>query len=275
MMTRTNFCRTFALATCLLSLQGCGDTTFLRYSQNLADKAKGSSGTVEKFYGGLQAVHSHMRMDELKLQADAATPLDSAAPGPLCPFTPEDVANRVRSAKFIEAYSVQLNDLVRSKNPNEMQAAISDVNSQLTGFNIKNFNPLAALQSASTPITTGLKIAGRRGFAVWADRWLKQALAKSDGVYVEQAKQLKLELSADAHEAITRATTLQGRAERVYRKKVAAHAAQDEIKSAFDEAQQISSFRQGVAKDDPSQTYEDLLDIHTQLMTQVPDKFKK
>jgi len=274
-MIRTNLCRTFALATCLLSLQGCGDTTFLRYSQNLADKAKGSSGTVEKFYGGLQTAHSNMRMDELKLEADAATPLDPATPGPLCPFTSEDVATRVRSAKFIEAYSVKLNDLVRSKNPNEMQAAISDVNNQLTGFNIKNFNPLAALQSASTPITAGLKIAGRRGFAVWADRWLKQALSKSDGVYVGQAKQLKLELSADAHEAITRATTLQGRAERVYRKRVAAHAAQDEIKSAFDETQRISSFRQGVAKDDPSHIYEDLLDTHTQLMTQVPEKFKK
>jgi hypothetical protein len=201
-MRRSNFCRTFALAACLLSLQGCGDTTFLRYSQNLADKAKGSSGSVEKFYGGLQTTHSHMRMDELKLQTDAATPLDPADPGPVCPFTSEDVANRGRSAKFIETYSVKLNDLVRSKNPNEMQAAISDVNSQLTGFNIKNFNPLAPLQSASTPITTGLKIAGRRGFAVWADRWLKQALAKSDVVYVEQVKQLKLE-------AVTRATTLQ------------------------------------------------------------------
>jgi len=141
MITRTNFYRTFVLATCVVGLQGCGDTTFLRYSQNLADKAKGSSVNVEKFYGGLQNAHSQMRMDELKLQPDVATPLDPVAPGPICPFTSDDVANRVRTAKFIETYSAKMNDLVHSKNPNEMQAAISDVSGQLTGFNIKNFNP--------------------------------------------------------------------------------------------------------------------------------------
>ncbi|MBX3076090.1 hypothetical protein KF728_21260 [Candidatus Obscuribacterales bacterium] len=274
-MTKSTFFRTLALSICALNLQSCGDTTFLRYSQNLAEKAKGTSEKVQTFYGGLRKAHSQMRIDELKLQADAATPLDSAAPGPNCPFTSDDVANRVRSAQFIETYSVKMNELVHSRNPNEMQAAISDVSGQLVGFNIKNFNPLAALQSAGTPLTTGLKIAGRRGFAVWANRWLKQALVKSDSVFVEQSKLLKLELAADANEAITRATTLQGRAERVYRKKVAAHASEEEKQAALDEAQRISTFRDSVAKDNPSQTYDDLLDIHAQLMSQVPDKFKK
>lgn len=267
--------RTIAVSMCVVSLHGCGDTTFLRYSQNLSDKAQGSSAKVQKFYSALQSEHSQMRLDEVKMQAEAATPLDPATPGPICPFTTDDVDSRVKSARFIELYSIKFNELVRKRNANEMQQAISDVSGQLAGFNIKNFNPLATLQSASTPITTGLKIAGRRGFSLWADRWLKQALSQSDAVFVEQATQLKLELNADADQAKTRATGLQNLAERVYRKKVAAHAAPGEIKEASDELQRISNFRQKVATDPPTLTYEEILECHRLLMTQVPDKFKK
>lgn len=264
-----------AIMICLLSLQACGDTTLRRNIQSLAEKAKGSSVKVEKFYDGLQSAHSKMRTDELKLQAEAATPLDPAAPGPICPFTADDAATRIRAAKFVEIYSVKLNDIICSKNPNEMQSAISDVSSQLAGFNIKNFDPVAAFQAASSPITTGLKIVSRRGFAMWADQWLKQALSKSDDVYVEQTKQLKLELNADADEAVTRATALQGRAERIYQKRVANHAAQEEQKSALDDVNRISSFRQGLVKDNPSETYSELLDIHNQIMTSVKTDARK
>jgi hypothetical protein len=258
-----------AVMICLLSLQACGDTTLHRNIQSLAEMAKGSSAKVEKFYDGLQSAHSKMRTDELKLQAEAATSLDPAVPGPICPFTADDAATRIRAAKFVEIYSVKLNDIICSKNPNEMQSAISDVSSQLAGFNIKNFDPVAAFQAASSPITTGLKIVSRR------DQWLKQALSKSDDVYVEQTKQLKLELNADADEAVTRATALQGRAERIYKKRVANHAAQEEQKSALDDVNRISSFRQGLVKDNPSETYSELLDIHNQIMTSVQTDAKK
>jgi hypothetical protein len=264
-----------ALSLCVLNLQACSDTTLLRYSQNLSDTAKGSGDKAQTFYDGLQDAHSQMHIDELKLQPEAATPLDPAVPGPNCPFTKSDVANRVQAARFVETYSIKLNELAHSKNPDEMQAAITDANSQLKGFSITGFNPLATLRSASTPITTSLKIIGRRGFAVWSDRWIKLALSQSNISFIDQSNLLKLELNADAESATTRASALQGLAERVYRKKITAHASNEDTKASLDEVQRLSNFRQSVAKDNPSRTYDDLLEIHKNLMTRVPEDFKK
>ncbi len=258
----------------LVSLQSCGNKTLIRHSKELSNKAAGSSERVRAFYSKLESSHAQMRIEELKLQPLAETPIDSAAPGPNCPFTEEHSAKLITSARFIETLAASLNGLIGSNSEGELKKAIADVNGQLKGFDIRTFSPLAALQSASTPITTTLKIVGRRGFAMWAGRWYKQALCDTNDVFVEQCKLLQFELNADADEAERRATSLQGLAERVYRKKVSTGESDSQLKLWLDEVQRYSKLRQSVTADNPSETYSELLDIHHNLMNEVPENLK-
>lgn len=260
------------VSTSAVLLSGCGDKTLLRLSQDLSNKAVGSSTKVQKFYANLRADNARMRTEEVRLQPEAATALDPATPGPVSPISDEDMNTRIQTSRFIETYCVKLNALVRSKNPQEMEQAIADANSELKGFNIKNFNPLDTLRSAGSPFMTTLRIIGKRGFAVWADNWLKKALASSATVFEDQSKLLKQELNADAQAAQTRATKLQGLAERTYRKSVAEHASDKKIKECQTDMSTLSALRQTVGSDNPSSTYDDLSDVHRQLMNEIPAK---
>lgn len=256
-------------------LGGCGDTALLRSSEELAAKAKGSGDRVEAFYNNLQKAHADMRNEEVRLQSEAATDLDPATPGPNNPLKSDDVKVRVKSARVLEVYCVQLSGLAHSKSANEMEEAIKEANSQLSGFGTKNFSVLDTLKSASTPVTSSLRILGRRAFAVWAGKWLKQNLAKSDSFVVRTGEVLRDETKLDSQEASKRAVRLQGLAERVYRKKVESKASKEEQNEYLEAARRYAQMSQAFKQDSPSSIYEDLLEIHRRLMKQVPDKLKE
>lgn len=260
-------------------LQGCGDTTMLRLIGELSSKASGSTQRVAAFYKNLNGLHGQMRTEELQIQDAAATELDPATPGPISTVTDAEIKHRVQSARFLETYCLKVDSLANAKNTNEMNNAISDINKDYSLVDgLKNFNLIEGLKAGATPVTTSLKIIGRRSFSIWVNKKLKEALNQSEKVFQEQAKTLKEETNADIEEAKTRATKLLGLAERAYRKLKTNHASDKDISDCSKSIERATALRQSATSDNPSELYGGLLDCHQQLMNHIstePNQGKK